>query len=164
MKISRWKRATAPHAPGRFRAQRLHDGREGIRDRGIHQMNCFDDALCLWRMSIWMRFLAGEALRSCCWLVGCSPGRVCREKFEDCFLRCLGLIGEKQVAGAIEEDEFCSGNAPGDELAVAGRNEGIGFSVEDEGGRGDLCDAAVGFPGEDAQQLCHCLLYTSRCV
>ena len=36
----------------RFRAPHPHDWREGIRVREIHQMNCFDDAVCLSRMQV----------------------------------------------------------------------------------------------------------------
>ncbi|MGB7897156.1 MAG: hypothetical protein WCF89_06840, partial [Candidatus Sulfotelmatobacter sp.] len=31
----------------RFRASFLHDGRERIRIREIHQMNCFDNGVCV---------------------------------------------------------------------------------------------------------------------
>src|SRR5208283_1088548 len=34
-----------------FRAPHVHNGREPIRVREIHQMNCFDDDVCLPRMS-----------------------------------------------------------------------------------------------------------------
>jgi hypothetical protein len=36
----------------RFRAPHLHDWREGICVREIHQMNCFDDAVCLSGMRV----------------------------------------------------------------------------------------------------------------
>jgi hypothetical protein len=37
----------------RFRALNPHDGREVIPLREIHQMNCFDDDVCLWGILLW---------------------------------------------------------------------------------------------------------------
>jgi hypothetical protein len=38
---------------------------------------------------------------------------------------CGGLIGEKQVAGVLEQDELRARNLAGDQLAVAGGYEAI---------------------------------------
>ena len=39
--------------------------------------------------------------------------------------RCNGLIGEKHVAGVLEHDELCAGNPAGNQLTVAGGDEGV---------------------------------------
>jgi hypothetical protein len=44
---------TNENFPGfRFGAANAHDGRERIRLREIHQMNCFDSDVCLTRMLV----------------------------------------------------------------------------------------------------------------
>jgi hypothetical protein len=45
-----------------FRAAHLHNGRERIRVREIHQMNYFDDEVCLRRMPGWGQFSLEEWL------------------------------------------------------------------------------------------------------
>jgi hypothetical protein len=48
----RLMRANNSPRSDRFRAPHLHDWRERIRVQEIHQMNCFDDAVCVPRMLI----------------------------------------------------------------------------------------------------------------
>ena len=109
----------------RFRAPHHHDWRERIRVREIHQMNCFDDAVCLSRMPFWgVAFLprndswpSGFHLR-----LSASMGQ---KKFEYFLVRRLGLIGKKQVTRVLEQDESCAGNPRCDQFPVSGRYQRI---------------------------------------
>ena len=80
--------------------------------------------------------------------------KVRKREIEYFFMGSFGLIGEKQVAGVIEDDEFCAGNSIGDQLSVFRRHERIRLTVDDKGRRGNLGESAVALPGKNGLQLC----------
>jgi hypothetical protein len=63
------------------------------------------------------------------------------EKFADCAVCRTGLIGLESVAGVGDQYEFGSWKALGDQLGTRGRNEPIGFGVNDERRSGETSTA-----------------------
>ena len=59
------------------------------------------------------------------------------------------------MAGLVQQNEFRSRNRVCDNPAVRRRYQAIGISVDHQGGRGDLAEAAIGLPAHDSHQLGH---------
>jgi hypothetical protein len=99
-------------------------------------------------MSAWRVLRAASAYRSRFSLALSSgiDSETEERKSSIAFLRCFGLVGQKQVTGVIEEDEFCAWNPFCDQLSIAGWHQRIRFPMDDERRRLDLSDPAIAFP------------------
>src|ERR1700733_9185062 len=77
-----------------------------------------------------------------------------QKKFQYFLVSQASLVGEKQVTGVIDQNQFCVRNQARDQFAIAAGNEGIGFSMDDQRRGCDLSDSSVAFPRQNGLQLC----------
>ena len=95
-------------------------------------------------------------------IVGSTDSKVCAtrpslcgEEGEEGGVGGGGLVSGEDVGGVGDSDELGASDSITYDVGVGGGDELVGFAVEDEGGSGNLREAAVALPGHDGLQLGH---------
>ncbi len=86
-----------------------------------------------------------------CWLFCCNMRQ---KKFQYFLVSQASLVGEKQVACVLDQNQSHIWNQARDQFAIGTGNKCVRLSVDDQRGCCDLSDASVAFPGLNCLKLC----------